>query len=171
MPVNEVGYGWSKCFLLVRANPDEEPITAAMSITKSGMSWEFGSRLGTRPTVERDLPVRILHSAHREKAGTKPRATGRTCIHVERAAPSPVPVQTRMPRLYSDDVCETPANWTGSVSAVIILIIGTGNYLQLSCPQVGRWVVDEAACKVALHTADQVVVLCMNTLPSILSAP
>lgn len=52
MPVNEVGYRWSKCFLLVRANPDEEPITAAMSMTKSIASWEFGSRLGTRPTVD-----------------------------------------------------------------------------------------------------------------------
>ena len=108
MLVNEVGYRWSECFLLVRANPDEEPIAADIEHYK--MPWEYGSRLGTRPTVGQDLPVRILHSARREKTGTEPRATGRTCMHVERAAPSPVPVQTRIPRLYSVDVFETPAN-------------------------------------------------------------
>lgn len=30
---------------------------------------------------------------------------------MERAAPIPVPVHMRMPRLYSVDVLETPANW------------------------------------------------------------
>lgn len=33
-------------------------------------------------------------------------------MHVERAAPRPVPVQIRIPRLYSVEVLETPANWT-----------------------------------------------------------
>lgn len=31
-------------------------------------------------------------------------------MHVDNAAPIPVPVQIRMPRLYSDEVFETPAN-------------------------------------------------------------
>ena len=36
---------------------------------------------------------------------------GRTCIHVESAAPSPVPVHTRMPLWYSVEEFETPANY------------------------------------------------------------
>ena len=32
-------------------------------------------------------------------------------MHVDSAAQIPVPVQTRMPRLYSVLVFETPANW------------------------------------------------------------
>ena len=35
----------------------------------------------------------------------------RTWRHVDSAAPRPVPVQTRIPRLYKYDVFETPANW------------------------------------------------------------
>ena len=31
-------------------------------------------------------------------------------MHVESAAPMPVPVQMRMPRLYRVDVLDTPAN-------------------------------------------------------------
>jgi hypothetical protein len=36
-------------------------------------------------------------------------------MHVDRAAPRPVPVQMRMPRLYSVDVFETPANLSSRV--------------------------------------------------------
>lgn len=32
-------------------------------------------------------------------------------MHVDNAAPRPVPVQTRIPRLYNVDVFDTPANW------------------------------------------------------------
>lgn len=34
-----------------------------------------------------------------------------TCRHVESAAPRPVPVHTRIPRLYSVEVFDTPANY------------------------------------------------------------
>ena len=33
------------------------------------------------------------------------------CMQVDNAAPIPVPVHIRMPRLYSVEVFETPANW------------------------------------------------------------
>jgi hypothetical protein len=36
------------------------------------------------------------------------------CMHVESAAPIPVPVHMRTPRLYRVDVLETPANWNGT---------------------------------------------------------
>lgn len=35
------------------------------------------------------------------------------CMHVDKAAPIPVPVQIRIPRLYNFDVFETPANYSG----------------------------------------------------------
>jgi len=34
-------------------------------------------------------------------------------MHVDRAAPIPVPVHIRIPRLNSVEVLDTPANWKG----------------------------------------------------------
>jgi hypothetical protein len=43
---------------------------------------------------------------------------GRTCRHVESAAPIPVPVHTRMPLLYSVEEFETPANYIRVLNSV-----------------------------------------------------
>ena len=39
-------------------------------------------------------------------------------------------------------------------------------YLKLSCPEMGRWIINEAAGEVALDAADQVVVLGVRALPA-----
>lgn len=44
-------------------------------------------------------------------------------------------------------------------------VILTKPYLKLSCPEMGRWIIDEAAGEVALHSANQVVILGVRALP------
>lgn len=71
-------------------------------------------------------------------------------MHVARAAPIPVPVQIRMPRLYSFDVFETPASWSTMSSCPT-----EGRFItdfQFSRPDM-RWrIVDEALSKVAYRS-------------------
>ena len=71
-------------------------------------------------------------------------------MHVARAAPIPVPVQIRMPRLYSFDVFETPASWSTMSSCP------TGGHfttdLQLSRPYVRWGIVDKALSKVTYRS-------------------
>ena len=90
-------------------------------------------------------------------------------MHVDRAAPRPVPVQIRMPRLYSVDVFETPANCVQRISGGRQCKMNHTN-LQLPGPQSSGWVIDQTAREVTLHTTDHVVVLCVRTLPTNQSA-
>ena len=61
--------------------------------------------------------------------------------HVERAAPIPVPVQIRIPRLYSVDVFDTPANWKNLIHEYnVFRESDVLNYLKLTSPESFRWV-------------------------------
>lgn len=70
------------------------------------------------------------------------------CRHVERAAPIPVPVQIRIPRLYRVEVLETPANWWKRWEGWNVGM-GYFHYLQFPGPDGFRWVLYEPSCEVA----------------------
>lgn len=74
-------------------------------------------------------------------------------MHVDNAAPKPVPVQTRIPRLYSVEVFDTPANWWTISLNEIRRRFPTD--FQLPCPNSGGRISDQLASEVALDTADQ----------------
>lgn len=61
------------------------------------------------PHDQKFLPVWALCKYLRAKSLCV--VIGRTCRHVESAAPIPVPVHTRMPLRYSVEEFETPANY------------------------------------------------------------
>ena len=65
----------------------------------------------------------------------------------ESAAPIPVPVQIRIPRLYRVEVLDTPANWyqIKSKSRKTKLIMCSDSNLEFTCPQGPRRVIDEAS--------------------------
>ena len=73
-------------------------------------------RLKSTPDKDQDSPIWTLFTIGYQ-FGYLPTTVTHTCRHVERAAPRPVPVQTRMPRLYMYDVLDTPANY--GYSAII----------------------------------------------------
>lgn len=81
---------------------------------------------------------------------------------MESAAPIPVPVQIRIPRLYRVDVFETPANcahvsmWAGNTAS--------SSHLQFTRPK-GLWrVTNETFGEITLHTSNQEVVLGVRAL-------
>ncbi len=64
----------------------------------------------------------------------------------------PVPVQIRIPRLYSGEVLEMPANCDACVSQAYYVMVESlweAAHLKLARPQRLRRVVDETACEVA----------------------
>lgn len=83
-------------------------------------------------------------------------------MHVDSAAPMPVPVQMRIPRLNIAEACPTPAT-TVSLQKI------KGNVsehtkLEFSGPHRLGWVVDKGLSKVALDATDHVMVRRLSTL-------
>jgi hypothetical protein len=77
-------------------------------------------------------------------------------MHVESAAPMPVPVQMRMPRLYIAEAWPTPAIQCQRFHSTLEREVRTE--LQLPSPYCLWRVCHEVPCKVTLHAADHVVV-------------
>ena len=71
-------------------------------------------------------------------------------MHVANAAPIPVPVQIRIPRLYSLDVFETPASYCSISSDQSEDQFVTD--LQLSRPDVRRRIIDKALGEVTYRS-------------------
>lgn len=72
---------------------------------------------------------------------------------MDRAAPIPVPVHIRIPRLYSVEVLDTPANWKGVTDRPARgMVVDGAAHLELTCPNFLWRVVDESAGKIALYT-------------------
>lgn len=72
-------------------------------------------------------------------------------MQVDKAAPMPVPVQIRMPRLYMAEACPTAAVQT-KVRFYSASALGERTKLQLACPEGLRRVLHEAFREVACHT-------------------
>lgn len=123
--VDEAGDGGTEGLLLLRPDPDQIP-------TKKPLAVSLGLDIdrAIAGVEEADAAARLSSSLNfREEGVTHQsgfwRETGevsyfsrggrhavkRTWRHVESAAPRPVPVQTRIPRLYKVDVCDTPENY------------------------------------------------------------
>lgn len=85
--------------------------------------------------------------------------------HVERAAPIPVPVQIRIPRLYSVDVFETPANWKNLMHEYdVFRDVDILEYLQLTSPDSFGRICNKTLREVTLDTCDHVVIFGMWAL-------
>lgn len=108
------------------------------------------------------------------------------CRHVESAAPIPVPVHIRIPRRYSFDVFDTPANcdfW--GVRHDRVHSKGLMVYFDFPGPHGFRWVANKSFRKIAyrnvvprlgtkgvkrrerpktLHSADHIVILSVSPL-------
>jgi hypothetical protein len=82
-------------------------------------------------------------------------------MHVDNAAPIPVPVQILIPRRYSFEVLDTPANFTKQIQRVNKLSLKSADgvlYLDLPSPYVFWWVFNQPSSEIALNATYHVVI-------------